>query len=893
MEKTENSTPYSPRYGEAETGGTGRLKIFFGYAAGVGKTYAMLEAAHQAQKEGVDVVVGYVEPHARPDTLALLEGLEVLSCREVDYRGIRLREFDLDGALARRPQLILVDELAHSNAPGCRHTKRYQDVEELLQAGINVYTTVNVQHLESLNDLVTSITGIVVNERIPDHVFDRANQVELVDIAPADLEKRLEEGKIYRQRQAKQALENFFTAENLTALREIAMRRTADQLNRTAVQEKKGKAARAGDHILICLSSAPSNAKVIRTAARMAEAFHSGFTALFVQTPETKELSGENIKRLRSNLRLAEQLGAQIATVYGADPAEQIAEYARVSGITKIVMGRVNHRQHPWIGQKSLADRLIERTDLDVYIIPDRQPLYKKPLGKLRKSRVRFSWRDAVVTLLCLAISTAVGFAFDWAGFSESNIITIYILGVLVTAVSTSGHLYGAANSLLSVLAFNFFFTEPRFTLQADGPSYPVTFLIMLSSSIIASSLASRVKEQARMAAEKSYYTELLLGSSQKLQTIRTEWDCLRLTAEQLSRMFDRPVIYALNDANKELDFRIEPADEHTLLEKLSTEEIGVAKWVQKNNKHAGATTNTLPDSKWLFLSVRGTRGVMGIVGVPIAGYVVPDAFEKNLMVALLGECGLSQERIRLEEERNQIALQTQRESLQANLLRAVSHDLRTPLTNINGSVGILMGKDQTLKPEVREQLYTAIDDDTNWLINMTENLLAATQLETDRTKLKTAPELLEDLFQSAVRQLDRRARDHHISVDLEDQTLMASMNAGMIQRVIINMMNNAIQYTPKDSHIILSGTRRKDWVEISVSDDGPGIPDEAKKHLFDLFYTAEQGKPDSKRGLGLGLHLCQSIVNAHGGTITVSDHAPSGTTFRFTLPAVRTDGVK
>ena len=893
MGKTENSTPYSPRYGEAETGGTGRLKIFFGYAAGVGKTYAMLEAAHQAQKEGVDVVVGYVEPHARPDTLALLEGLEVLSCREVDYRGIRLREFDLDGALARRPQLILVDELAHSNAPGCRHTKRYQDVEELLQAGINVYTTVNVQHLESLNDLVTSITGIVVNERIPDHVFDRANQVELVDIAPADLEKRLEEGKIYRQRQAKQALENFFTAENLTALREIAMRRTADQLNRTAVQEKKGKAARAGDHILICLSSAPSNAKVIRTAARMAEAFHSGFTALFVQTPETKELSGENIKRLRSNLRLAEQLGAQIATVYGADPAEQIAEYARVSGITKIVMGRVHHRQHPWIGQKSLADRLIERTDLDVYIIPDRQPLYKKPLGKLRKSRVRFSWRDAVVTLLCLAISTAVGFAFDWAGFSESNIITIYILGVLVTAVSTSGHLYGAANSLLSVLAFNFFFTEPRFTLQADGPSYPVTFLIMLSSSIIASSLASRVKEQARMAAEKSYYTELLLGSSQKLQTIRTEWDCLRLTAEQLSRMFDRPVIYALNDADKELDFRIEPADEHTLLEKLSTEEIGVAKWVQKNNKHAGATTNTLPDSKWLFLSVRGTRGVMGIVGVPIAGYVVPDAFEKNLMVALLGECGLSQERIRLEEERNQIALQTQRESLQANLLRAVSHDLRTPLTNINGSVGILMGKDQTLKPEVREQLYTAIDDDTNWLINMTENLLAATQLETDRTKLKTAPELLEDLFQSAVRQLDRRARDHHISVDLEDQTLMASMNAGMIQRVIINMMNNAIQYTPKDSHIILSGTRRKDWVEISVSDDGPGIPDEAKKHLFDLFYTAEQGKPDSKRGLGLGLHLCQSIVNAHGGTITVSDHAPSGTTFRFTLPAVRTDGVK
>ena len=360
----------------------GKLKIFFGYAAGVGKTYAMLEAAHQAKNEGIDVVVGYVERHTRPDTLALLEGLEVLDCKEIDYRGIKLKEFDLDSALQRRPQLILVDELAHSNAPGCRHTKRYQDIEELLRAGINVYTTVNVQHLESLNDLVSSITGVVVNERIPDFVFDLASQVELVDIEPDDLVKRLRAGKVYRERQAKQALENFFTAENLAALREIAMRRTADRLNRAAVHDRKGQTARAGEHILICLSSAPSNAKVIRTAARMAEAFHSGFTALFVQTPETKELSGENIKRLRSNLRLAEQLGAQIATVYGTDPAVQIAEYARVSGVTKIVMGRMNHRSNSITRKKSMADRLIELTDLDVYIIPDQQPLYKKPLGK-------------------------------------------------------------------------------------------------------------------------------------------------------------------------------------------------------------------------------------------------------------------------------------------------------------------------------------------------------------------------------------------------------------------------------------------------------------------------------------------------------------------------------
>lgn len=635
---------------------TGKLKIFFGYAAGVGKTYAMLQAAHQAQKEGLDVVVGYVEQHARPDTLALLNGLEILPCREINYRGIKLKEFDLDRALQRRPQLILVDELAHNNAQGCRHTKRYQDVEELLQAGINVYTTVNVQHLESLNDLVSSITGIAVHERIPDRVFDRANQVELVDIEPDELVKRLQAGKVYRERQAKQALQNFFTSENLAALREIAMRRTADQLNRTAVQEGKEKSAKAGEHILICLSSSPSNAKVIRTAARMAEAFHSGFTALFVQTPETNELSGDNLKRLRSNLHLAEQLGAQISTVYGTDPAVQIAEYARVSGVTKIVMGRMNHKQNPVTGKKSLADRLIELTDLDIYIIPDHQPLYKKPLGKLRIPKSHFTWKDACITLAALVLSSLAGFAFYHAGFSESNIITVYILGVLITAVSTNGHFYGAMGSLLSVAAFNFLFTEPRFTFRANDPNYPVTFLIMLSSSIIASSLASRVKAQARMAAQKSYYTELLLESSQKLQKGRTEWDCLRLTAEQLNRLFDRPILYALSQPERDLAFRVEPSDAQDVLAELGTEEMGVAKWVQKNNKYAGATTSTLPDSKRLFLSVRGTQGVMGIVAVPVAGYSIPDAFEKNLMIAILNECGLSQERIRLQEERSKSA---------------------------------------------------------------------------------------------------------------------------------------------------------------------------------------------------------------------------------------------
>lgn len=892
MENTQNY-PANFNEGSEDNVQTGKLKIFFGYAAGVGKTYAMLEAAHQAKREGLDVVVGYVEPHARPDTLALLNGLEILPSKEIDYRGIKLKELDLDAALQRRPQLILVDELAHNNAQGCRHTKRYQDVEELLQAGINVYTTVNVQHLESLNNLVSSITGITVNERIPDRIFDRANQVELVDIEPSELVKRLQAGKVYRERQAKQALQNFFNGENLAALREIAMRRTADQLNRTALSEGKEKSAKAGEHILICLSSAPSNAKVIRTAARMAEAFHSGFTALFVQTPETKELSGENIKRLRSNLHLAEQLGAQISTVYGTDPAAQIAEYARVSGVTKIVMGRVNHKQNPVTGKKSLADRLIELTDLDVYIIPDHQPLYKKPMAKLRRPKVRFTWKDTGIMVASLFLSTLAGLGFYYAGFSESNIITVYILGVLLTAVWTTEHVYGATASLLSVAAFNFFFTEPRFTFQANDPSYPVTFLIMLVSSIIASSLASRVKTQAQAAVQKNYYTELLLGNSQKLQSCRTEWDCLSLTAEQLNRLFDRPILYALNTASEELSFRVEPADKGEVLAGLSSEEIGVAKWVQKNNKHAGATTNTLPDAKWLFLSVRGTQGVMGIVGIPIAGYAVPDAFEKNLMIAILSECGVSQERIRLQEERNKTMLQAQKERLQANLLRAVSHDLRTPLTNINGSASILMKEDTCLDQTTKDKLYTAIYDDTNWMINMTENLLVATHLETDKNSFKMEPELMDDLFQSTIAHLDRRASEHKITVKLDDTTLMATMNAGLIQRVLVNIMNNAIQYTPAGSVIELRGEQKDNMVQISVSDNGLGIPVEAKKHLFDLFFTASQGKGDCQRGLGLGLNLCQSIITMHGGKIEVMDHMPTGTTFQFTLPLVSSEKLR
>ena len=872
--------------GQQNNHGQGNLKIFFGYAAGVGKTCAMLKAAHRAKEQGLDVVVGYVERHSRPDTLALLDGLELIPDQIIDYKGIKLKEFDLDAALKRKPRIILVDELAHSNAAGCRHLKRYQDVEELLRAGIDVYTTINVQHLESLNDLVASITHIAVSERIPDSVFDSAEQVELVDIEPDDLIERLQAGKVYREKQAIRALENFFTKENLAALREIALRRTADRLNRNAQKEGQDRAARAGEHILICLSGSPSNARVIRTASRMAEAFHSGFTALLVETPETKKLNGSSLKRLQDNVRLAEQLGARIATVYGDDAATQIAEYAKVSGITKIILGRINHKVSFIAQGKTLADKLIQLAgDIDIYIIPDAQPLYKKKYSLLHHADVRFDWMDVLKVIGTTVASTIIGYGFYAVDLREANIITIYILGVLLAAIWTNGHLYGALASFLSVIAFNFFFTVPRYTLQANAPDYPVTFLIMLLASVISSTLATRVKKQARQSAKKAYYMELLMNGSQKLQQGRDEQEIIHIAAELVGKLLNSHVLYALSLKGKKLDFQVEPINEATkLLGTLNAEELGVADWVVKNNKHAGATTNTLSSAQNLYMSIRGNQEVMGVIGIPGKYYPVLDVFEKNIIIYILNECGLILERRRLRSEKQAIEMETQRERLRSNLLRAISHDLRTPLTSISGNAGILMEKSIDLSQEKKQEIYNSIYDDSIWLINLTENLLSITRFENSSMRLQINAELLDDVFKEAVSHLDRKAKEHKIIVELEDDLLMARMDVRLIIQVIINIINNAVKYTPVGSEIKLSAKKQDKMVCISIADDGPGISDESKEQIFDMFYTSGIDA-DSRRGLGLGLSLCKSIVDAHGGSIEVKDNEPHGAVFSFTLP--------
>lgn len=874
---------------EEENQTKGHLKIFFGYAAGVGKTYTMLKAAHIAKNQGVDVVAGYIEPHARPKTVALLNGLELLPTKEVEYNGITLHEFDIDAALKRKPQLILVDELAHTNAQGCRHTKRYQDIKELLNAGIDVYTTVNVQHIESLCDVVASITEVFVRERIPDSLFDNADQVELVDIEPQELIDRLNAGNVYKEAQAKQAVENFFTVENLTALREIALRRCADRVNiltENARLRSHGN-YHTDEHILVCLSSSPSNAKIIRTAARMATAFKGAFTALFVETPDFSVMSEENVKRLRSNMRLAEQLGAKIETVYGEDVPFQIAEFARLSGVSKIVIGRSSGVKRHLFSKPTLTEKLIASApNLDVHIIPD--TVYDAAVYRLRKAKKRnyliFSAADILKCIAILLVSSLIGIAFRDLGFAEANIITVYVLGVLITSVITKHQIYSLISSIVSVLVFNFLFTDPKFTLQAYDQGYPVTFLIMFLAAFLTGSLAIRLKNQAKQSARAAYRTKVLFDTNQLLQQSKDRNEIISVTSNQLIKLLGKDVVFYLADKEKLEKPHIFSATNENLEVCTSDNEKAVAGWVFKNNKRAGATTETLSSAKCLYLAVRVNNTVYGVVGI-VMGEKPLDPFENSILLSILGECALALENEKNAREKEESAVLAKNEQLRANLLRAISHDLRTPLTSISGNASNLLSNGESFDTDTKKQLYTDIYDDSMWLIGLVENLLAITRVEEGRLNLNISQNLMDDVITEALHHINRKSVEHHISVENEDELLLAKMDAKLIVQVIINLVDNAIKYTPQNSHIKIRTEKHGNMAVVSVADDGEGIPDEIKPRVFDMFYSGANKIADSRRSLGLGLSLCKSIISAHGGEIKVSDNQPHGTVFTFTLP--------
>lgn len=864
--------------------GKGKLKIFFGYAAGIGKTYSMLLAAHEEKNAGIDIIAGYIEPHARPETMKLVEGLEVLPPKIIPYQSIELKEFDIDGALKRKPDTILVDELAHTNAGGSRHLKRYEDIKELLNAGINVYTTVNVQHIESLHDLIAQITGVMVRERIPDSVFDEANQIEMVDLQPEELILRLEQGKVYKKERVKKALGNFFSEDNLIALREIALRRMADWVNQEQSKSihQLGKDGTGGEHIMMCLSSSPSNAKVIRQAARMAKAFHGKLTAIYVETPDFEGLDKDDIQRLRENIKLAGELDAKVVTSYGNDIVEQIAEYAKLSKVTKIVLGRSYSKRGVFLVKESFSERLAKLCPaLEIFLIPDSyDQMYRK---RKKKSHIQTSvvGLDIVKAVSILAITTEIATFFNQMHFLDANIVMTYILGVLVTAFITKLKITSYIYSIFSVFAYDFFFTSPILTFDVHEGSNFITIIIMLCTALISSTVTQKVKNEAKISAKKAYRTEVLLETSQKLQHGKNIEDIAWRTIRQLGKLLDKTIYCYIGDPEK----NPKPIIYHSssnLSSNVPPTELAVAAWTYKNNKHAGASTTTLPGAKCLYMAVRDGDRVFAVIGIELNGDVI-QAFEQGILVAILNECAFALEKEDLLIKEREVAIRLKQEQLRANLLRSISHDLRTPLTSISGNASMLIDNSEKLSYDKKHELYEYIYDDSMWLINLVENLLSVTRIENGTMQLDLESELVEDIIMESMKHINRKSIEHNISVDVEE-VLVVRVDAKRIIQVMINLVDNAIKYTPEGSNIEVVAHKEGENVAIEVRDDGPGIDGEQKAKIFTMFYTVSDSVADGRRGMGLGLALCKSIIEAHGGRLEVLTNKPRGAIFRFTL---------
>lgn len=876
--------------------GRGKLKIYFGYAAGVGKTYAMLDAARTQKEAGIDVVIGYIERHARPETMRLAEGLEHLPYLDVSQGDITAREFDLDAALKRKPKIMLVDELAHTNADGMRHKRRWQDVEELLAAGIDVYSTINVQHIESLNDIVASITQVIVRETVPDTVFDNASQVELIDIEPVELIQRLHEGKVYVPNQAALATQNFFSESNLVALREIAMRRCADRIFKlNSPQKQDGREeswAALGETLLVCLSSSQQNGHVIRSASRIAEAFHAHWVALYVETPQRSRMDADERKRLRENRALAERLGARVVIVQGEDIAEQIVQFARARNVSRIVIGK-NHRNlsdQRKLFSADIADKIIAASPyIDVYVIPEQRTQPKRRRIQFPILNLHLTFLDFAKVLLVMAAITLIGLLFQFENFTESNIIILYLMGVLIISATTTGYLPGILGSILAVLTFNFFFTEPYFTFIAYGAYYPLTFTIMFAAAILTSTLTTRIRRQAKIVAIREKYDDMLLQTSRVLMRAHDRQSLALAISSHLTKLLERPVacyIPVKSDAPElpapSLSTQDGSANSAILLE---GDEIAVANWVFGNAKEAGCGTDTLPGSQGYYFPIISEDKALAVVGILCTGSKRLPSEQRRMLMTVAGQIALAVERELLNESGLQVQQEMEREQLRSNLLRAVSHDLRTPLTGISGAAFTALENDDTLDQATRKQLLRSICDDADWLIQIVENLLSVTRIDEGRLALNITGEVIEEIVSESIEHIERHLHNHRIVTDIRQSSTLVPMDGKLIEQVLINLIDNAIKYTPDGTTIRIGFWCDADMATFEVRDDGPGIDEKDIPHLFDRFFTKGESRADSRRGIGLGLSISKSIITAHGGEIMAFNAHPNGAVFRFTLP--------
>ena len=642
------------------------------------------------------------------------------------------------------------------------------------------------------------------------------------------------------------------------------------------------------DHILVCLSSSPSNERIVRMAGKMAQAFCGSLTALYVQTPGDTVMNTADMSRLQANMRLAQQLGAEIVTTHGEDVPTQIAEYALLSDVTKIVIGRSGvQRPHFW-SEPTLTERLIALApDVDIYIIPDVEAY--KSYRRKRLISIRPAFPTALELLLTVGIlvaATIIGWGFLRLGFANANIIMVYLLGVLLTSTFTSGYTCGVLSAFLSVILFNYFLTEPRLSLVAYGSKYPITFAVMFASALLTCTLATKLKAHAQLSARDAYRTKLLFDMNRQLQKAETPDEVYQMTATQIQKLMQRDVLVYPAQGEALLDGIVYPADgssPHSVTKEK--QEQDVIRWVWQNRKRAGATTETFAKAKRLYLAIRIGQQVYGVIGIPMEKQTQPDAFTSSILFSILGECALALESLHNAEEKEKAAVLAKNEQLRANLLRSISHDLRTPLTSISGNADTLLHSYNMLDEQTRKQIFTDIYDDAQWLTGLVENLLSITKITDGNVKLHLSDQVIDDIVSEALRHIDRRSAEHHITVDCGDEPLLVRVDAGLIMQVLINLVNNAVKYTPPGSNIRITAIQQEKVAEICVSDDGPGIPDERKEHVFEMFFTGSNLIGDSRRSLGLGLTLCQAIIHAHHNEMTLKDNLPYGCIFSFTLP--------
>lgn len=868
----------------------GRLKVFVGANAGVGKTYAMLSSARAARREGLDVVVGVVETHGRQETGALLEGIEVLPLAEVAGAGRALKEFDLDGALKRRPALLLVDELAHNNAPGSRHAKRWQDVEELLQAGIDVHTTLNIQHIESLNDVVGGITGVRVWETVPDRVFDQADEITLVDLPPEELLKRLEAGKVYLPEQAQWAAKNFFRKGNLIALRELALRRTADHVDADVKDYRDLKSIErvwaTRDALLACVSPREGGERVVRATARLAESLDAPWHAVYVETPRLQRLPEAERTRILSVLKLAQDLGANTTTLAGENIDETLVGYARDNNLNRVVIGRELAGEHDWNvswpWRTTLADRVLRKApELDVMQIARGAGTTGRTLrvgatveesASGGKSRVLPYLVAAGACALTSLVATGL-----LPYFALANIVMLFLLNVVLVSARL-GRGPAILSAFLSVASFDFFFVTPRFSFAVSDVQYLLTFAIMLAVALITAQLTAGLRYQARIAGHREGRARALFEMARELSGALTFEQVVEMSDARIEETFRAKAALILPDRGDRLDFS--PGTDRTRPTRINE---SIAQWVYDRGQPAGLGTDTLAGSNVLYLPLTApmrTRGVLAIETENPRWLRVPE--QRRQLETFASLIAIALERVHYVEVAREAILKMESERLRNSVLAALSHDLRTPLTALIGMADALARSEPRLAKKQIEWAESILTESQR-LSQLVDNLLDMARLEAGDVKLNADWQPVEEVVGTALRVSQPVLQQHKVTTDLPANLPLVRFDAVLIERVLCNLLENAAKYTPAGSHIAIAAAQAGGWMEIAVLDDGPGFPPEFAARLFDKFTRAE---PESTvRGVGLGLAICRAVVEAHGGSIRAENMHPHGARFVFTLP--------